>query len=220
MSNASSAESRNQVSAQTVKIAAPKILTSEFGIAGTAPLVMNKFSSKARQIIMDTQAAGTQAKSKKVRVAKDFDQVCDNAVHYSTDGWVGIPASAFRAAMISACRLVGFKMTLAKLSVFIKADGFDRDDGTPLVRLLADDYERVDHPVRNATGVVDIRSRPMWRSWRAVVTISWDGDQFSLQDVANLLMRVGSQVGLLEGRPDSRASAGMGWGTFELEAAP
>ncbi len=203
---------------QTVKIAAPKILTSEFAIVGTAPLVMNKFSSKARQQIMDTQAAGQTARSKKQRTAKDFDQVCDDAVHYSTEGWIGIPASAFRAALISACRLVGFKMTLAKLSVFIKADGYDRDDGTPLVRLLAEDYERVDHPVRNATGVVDIRSRPMWRSWKAIVTISWDGDQFNLQDVANLLMRVGTQVGLLEGRPDSRASAGMGWGTFALEA--
>lgn len=205
---------------QTVRIAAPKILTSEFAIAGTAPLVMNKFSNKARRQIMDTQAAGSQARSKKQREAKDFDAVCDDAVHYSSEGWVGIPASAFRAAMISACRLVGFKMTLAKLSVFIKADGYDRDDGTPLVRLIADDYERVDHPVRNATGVVDIRSRPMWRKWKAVVTVSWDGDQFDLKDIANLLMRVGAQVGLLEGRPDSRASAGMGWGTFELEAAP
>lgn len=206
--------------AQTIKIAPPKILTSEFGIVGTAPLVMNKFSAKARQQIMDTQSAGSQAKSRKVRTAKDFNQVCDDAVHYSSEGWVGIPASAFRAALISACRLVGFKMTLAKLSVFIKADGYDRDDGTPLVRLVADPYERVDHPVRNATGVVDIRARPMWRDWKAVVTVSWDGDQFSLQDIANLLMRVGAQVGLLEGRPDSRASAGMGWGTFELESAP
>ena len=206
--------------AQTVKIPAPKILTSEFGITGTAPLVMNKFSAKARNMIMDTQRAGTQARSKKVREAKDFDQVCDDAVHYSSEGWVGIPASAFRAAMISACRLVGFKMTLAKLSVFIKADGFDRDDGTPLVKLTADKYEAVDHAVRNATGVVDIRRRPMWRTWGAVVTVSWDGDQFSLQDIANLLSRVGAQVGLLEGRPDSRASAGMGWGTFELESAP
>lgn len=207
-----------KISEQTVRIPAPKIMTSEFGLRGTAPLVMNKFSSKARQQIMDTQAAGSRSKSRKVREAKDFDQVCDGAVHYSTDGWVGIPASAFRAAMISACRLVGFKMTLARLSVFILPDGFDRDDGTPLVRLIADRYERSDHAVRNATGVVDIRSRPMWRKWKAVVKVSWDGDQFSLQDIANLLARVGAQVGLLEGRPDSRSSAGMGWGTFELES--
>lgn len=206
-----------KASEQTVRIAPPKILTSEFGIAGTSPLVMNKFSAKAKQMMMDTQAAGTTARGKKNRTAKNFDEIADDAVHYSSDGWIGIPASAFRAAVISACRLVGFKMTLAKLSIFVKADGYDRDDGTPLVRLIAPEYERVDHAVRNATGVIDIRSRPMWREWKAVVTISWDGDQFTLQDIANLLSRVGTQVGLLEGRPDSKSSAGMGWGCFELE---
>jgi hypothetical protein len=39
---------------------------------------------------------------------------------------------------------------------------------------------------------------------------------FSLDDISNLLMRVGLQVGLGEGRPDSKKSAGMGWGTFEI----
>lgn len=53
------------------------------------------------------------------------------AIHYSSDGWIVIPAPAFRCAMIDACRLVG-----AKISVFIEADGFDADDGTPLVRLM------------------------------------------------------------------------------------
>ena len=52
--------------------------------------------------------------------------------------------------------------------------------------------------------------------WEAKVTIRWDSEQFSGADIANLLRRVGEQVGLLEGRPDSRQSAGMGWGLFEI----
>jgi hypothetical protein len=118
--------------------------------------------------------------------------------------------------MISACRLVGFKMTLAKMSIFVEADGFDADDGTPLVKLIAGEPERMDAAVRNATGVIDIRSRPMWREWQADLRVRFDGDQFTLDDVANLLSRVGVQVGIGEGRPDSKASAGMGWGTFKL----
>jgi len=31
-----------------------------------------------------------------------------------------------------------------------------------------------------------------------------------------LLARVGMQVGIGEGRPDSKNSAGMGWGLFEV----
>lgn len=76
---------------------------------------------------MATQAAGQQSRSKKTREAKDFDATCDGSVHYSRDGWVGIPAGAFPAAMISACRLVGFKMTLAKMSLFIGADGIGKE---------------------------------------------------------------------------------------------
>jgi len=37
--------------------------------------------------------------------------------------------------------------------------------------------------------------------------------------VTNLLSRVGMQVGIGEGRPFSKNSAGMGWGTFELEGS-
>jgi len=191
--------------------------TAEFVLVGTAPLVQHKFSQKARLAIMETQAAGSQARSKKVREAKDFDAVFYGAMHVAEGGWVGIPASAFRAGMISACRLVGFKMTIAKLSVFIEHDGVDRDDGMPLVRLLANAApERHEGCVRNQTGVVDVRVRPMWRSWRASLRVRWDEDQFSVDDVGNLLRRVGVQVGIGEGRPDSRESAGLGWGTFRL----
>jgi hypothetical protein len=199
-----------------ISIPAPNLQVATFRIIGTAPFVQAKFSAKAKQQIMETQAAGSTARGKKVRAAKNFDAVCDGAVHYSKEGWVGIPAGAFRAAMISACRLVGFKMTLAKLSVFVEPDGFDADDGTPLVRLIAGDYRRVDLHVRNATGVVDLRSRPMWETWAADVRIRYDADQFTLTDVSNLLSRVGMQVGIGEGRPDSKNSTGMGWGTFRL----
>jgi hypothetical protein len=71
--------------------------------------------------------------------------------------------------------------------------------------------------VRNATGVADIRVRPMWREWGANVRVKYDADQFTIQDVTNLMQRVGMQVGIGEGRPDSRDSAGLGWGTFRLE---
>lgn len=200
----------------TVQIKAPNLQTTVFRIIGTAPFVQAKFSEKAKNQIRETQQAGTQAKSKKIREPKDFDAVCDQSVHYSSQGWPGIPAGAFRAAMISACRLVGFKMTLAKLSVFVEADGFDRDEGTPLVKLIADKYRRVDMHVRNATGVVDLRSRPMWDEWQADVRVKYDADQFSIADITNLMSRVGAQVGIGEGRPDSKSSAGMGWGTFRL----
>ena len=132
-------------------------------------------------------------------------------------GWCGIPASSFRNASIDVCRMVGFKMTHAKMSIFIEADGFDELEGTPLVRLIAPNPpERTEMAVRNATGVADIRVRPMWREWGAVVRIRFDEDQFTADDVMNLINRAGMQVGVGEGRPYSKSSNGMGWGMFTV----
>lgn len=204
---------------QAVAITAPNIHTTPFKIVGTAPLVQNKFSMRTLEQMAADQAAGPSAKKAKKRDAKDFDQCVREATHISDEGWEGIPASAFRAGLISTCRLLGFPMTLAKLSIFVKADGYERDrfGVQPLVRITKGKSKRTDFAVRNATGVADIRPRPMWdEGWEAVVTISYDADQFTAEDVANLLARMGQQVGIGAGRPDSKDSAGMGWGTFMI----
>ena len=201
---------------ETVTIRPANLQTVEFRIEGVAPLVQARFSAKSMQAMMAKMAAGSTAKGKKEREARDFDRDMVDAMHVSTEGWVGIPAAAFRNGMISACRLIGFKMTLAKLSVFVEADGFDAVDGVPLVKLDAGAPERLDMSVRNQTGVCDIRVRPMWRQWGATLRVQFDADQFTAKDVTNLLGRVGLQVGVGEGRPDSKSSAGMGWGRFRI----
>lgn len=203
---------------RTVVIKAPDMRRLVFRIRGAAPYVQARFPAKAAAMMADKMVAGTTAKGKKVRPPRDFEDDYQQAMHVSTEGWCGIPIGAFRAGMISACRLVGFKMTLAKLSVFVEADGVDRVDGQPLVRLEGEPEMSV-MPVRNATGVADLRSRPMWRQWAARVVVRYDADQFTQTDIANLMQRVGTQVGIGEGRPDSKASAGLGWGVFRLEEA-
>ena len=198
-------------------ITAPKMQTAKFRIIGSAPYVQNKFSAKARDQMRATQEGGSTSRGKKTREAKDFKAVCEAAKHISAEGWCGIPAPAFRNACIDACRMVGFQMTKAKCSVFILPDGFDADDGTPLVKITKGKPEYSELAVRNETGVCDIRPRPMWREgWEAVVTVQWDADQFTITDVANLMMRAGIQIGVGEGRPFSKKSCGMGWGLFQL----
>lgn len=205
-------------SKQTVQIAAPKLRTAQFEIIGTSPYVQLRFSQKAMNAMAAKMVAGSQAKGKKVREARDFDDDFEQAKHISTDGWIGIPAGSIRAAMVSACRLVNFKMTLAKLSIFVEADGYDKVDAVPLIKIEGKPEKHV-MAVRNATGVADLRCRPMWKKWSAKLRIRFDEDQFSLTDISNLLMRVGMQVGLGEGRPDSRESCGLGWGTFSIKNA-
>jgi hypothetical protein len=177
--------------------------------------VIERFSKKAE--LMAKMAEGKSAGSKKVRDARDYDREAEEARYRSAENWEGMNAAAFRAAMISACRLVGFKMTLAKLSTFIEADGYDKNDGVPLVRIYGESQVYTAH-TRNATGVVDVRSRPMYRNWAARLRVRYDMDQFKMADVLNLVSRCGMQVGIGAGRPDSKASAGCGFGLFNVVA--
>jgi len=194
----------------------PNFQEVRFRIRFNAPYVQNKFSAKAREAMRLKQEQGSTAnKGRGNRAAKDFDEVYRNAMHISTEGWHGIPAAAFRNAMISACRMVGFKMTHAKLAVFVIADGYDRDDRTALVRIIKGEPHYHESYARNETGVCDVRPRPMWDTCEITLRVKYDGDQFSLLDVANLLNRAG-YGGVGEGRPDSKESAGLGWGTFEI----
>lgn len=198
-------------------IKAPNIVRTTIRIKGTAPFVQNKFSHKARMKMMEAMA--TPAAAKKGKAARDprnYDDDFIQAQHMAVAGWNGIPCPAFRAAMIDACRTVGMVMTKAKMSVFILPDGFDKDDGTPLVKLIAGTPERMESLVRNDNGGADIRIRPMWREWECDVTLEYDEDMITGESVINLLDRAGRQVGVGEGRPFSKNSVGQGWGTFTV----
>lgn len=202
----------------TITVKAPNLRVVECKIVGDAPYMQHAFSEKARRQIEATQRAGSTARGKKQREARDFEQDYEQASHRSDDGWYGIPASAFRAALISACRLVGFPMTKAKLSIFCLADGLDARDRQGLVRIQGKPEMNIS-AVRLESGVVSLAARPLWTKWSALVRLRFDADQFTLNDVVNLLMRAGAQVGVGEGRPDSKNSAGLGYGTFTVEVA-
>lgn len=207
--------SKEAIKKESATIQPLNFRTAEFVVVGTAPYVMNKFSTKAREKMREAQEAGSQGRKGKKREPKDFEQCYRDAMYMSADGWAGIPASQFRAAMIAACRVVGFKMTHAKLALFVEPDGFDTE-GTGLVKISKGEPHYNEGLVRNESGVCDIRPRPMWNpGWEASVRVRFDADLFSLSDVANLLTRGGLQCGIGEGRPNSRDSNGCGWGTFE-----
>jgi hypothetical protein len=200
------------------EVTAPKFFVLNITIKGSpgSPLVIHNFSEKARQIMRSRQEAGSTAVKSRARDAKDFQQVFENARHISRDGWDGYPAGGIRNCLIDACKLVGFAMTRAKLSIFVIADGIDRDNGMPLVRIYGD-AQYSEHNTRNESGVADIRARPMFNEWHANLRIKFDSGQFTPEDVLNLLIRAGGQCGLGEGRPNSKKSNGLGWGLFDID---
>ncbi len=195
------------------------LIRTTLRIRGTAPYVQAKFAKKIADKMMEDMAkTRAEKKGKAARPPRNYDADFEGAQHKSVAGWIGIPCTALRAGMIAACRTVNVVMTKAKMAVFVLPDGFDVEDGTPLVRLQSPAApERTALPVRNDNGSADIRIRPMWRDWYADVTVEFDADMIDANSVVNLLDRAGRQVGIGEGRPFSKNSVGQGWGTFTVE---
>jgi hypothetical protein len=206
-----------QPQSRTVVITPPKFESAAIHIRGISPYMQHNFAQKAIAQIEATQREGSRSRKGRKRDARDFEADYEAAKHISEDGWCGVPAPAFRNALISACRLAGFAMTRAKLSIFVEADGWDRDGRTPLIRINGNPEPPGEpQPVRNESGVVDLRMRPVWRRWEVVLRLRWDADQFSAADILNLVARAGLQVGVGEGRPDSPNSNGLGNGCWEV----
>ena len=191
-------------------------------IHGTSPLKILRFSKKKQDAVAAKQREGSQSSSKKNRDPKDFKQEYEEAKYLCTQKiggkkvtWLGLNASGVRNGCIECCRVAGYVMTRAKMSVFAEADGLDDLDATPLVRIYGEPEMSVD-PVRNATGGIDLRPRVMFREWKMDLRIRFDEGQFSLSDLINLVIRVGQQNGLGEGRANGSNGNGTGNGFFDV----
>jgi hypothetical protein len=199
-----------------VSITAPNLLTLSLKLTGTSPYVQLRFSEKARNQMREKMELGESAKKNRKREPRQFAQEFEQAMYSLPGGDRGIPAAAFRNAAIDACRMAGFEMVKAKMSIFVISDGLDIDEGIPLVKITHGEPQRFESTVRNATGVADIRTRAMWKEWGVDLRVRFDADQFTPTDIINLFMRAGMQVGVGEGRPFTKKSTGMGFGLFDV----
>lgn len=204
------------------------IITIPIVGADQSPLKVLRFSAKKRQKVQETQEAGDQAKTKKKRNPKDFAEELEEAKYICTqmiDGkpvtWLGLNASGVRNGCIETCRVAGFVMTKAKMSIFCVPDGLDDLDSTPLCRIhgVPEPLSRSIDYVRNASGVIDLRPRITFLTWGINLRLRFDEDQFSPSDVVNLVIRVGQQNGLGEGRPNGTNGNGTGCGLFTVDVA-
>jgi hypothetical protein len=203
---------------QAVTIKPPSFGIAAFEVHGAGPpLVVHRMSKKLKDQLKEKMESGKPAGSKRNREPKLTDDSFEDARYRSPEGWDGFHAGAIRSAMISACRLVNFKMTLAKLAVFVEPDGYDAlEPQIPLIRIRGDATKQ-EVLARVESGLPFVTVREAFNPWAATIRIRFDKDQFTLADVTNLMSRVGQQVGIGEGRPDSKSSAGMGWGLFSIE---
>jgi len=204
--------------ARTIVVPPPNLQDYVIRITGTAPYCQLRFGEKAKwEMMKKMEEEQSNIKKKKVREPRNYQEEYDQSMYKTDTGQFGINSSSFRNSMIASTKILNYQTTKAKLSIFVLADGYDFRDLTPLTFIYGEP-KRYESPVRvvSSFGKVstDIRIRAIWHKWYADVHVQFDDDQFHIEDVVNLLNRAGQQVGIGEGRPNSRDSYGTGFGTF------
>jgi hypothetical protein len=121
-----------------------------------------------------------------------------------------IPATAFKAAMVGACRFYeGITMTQAKLLFYVEGEGPDQ-----LVPIEGEPVMREDTP-RNSGGTADLRYRMQFWPWSARLLIHFLPSMIGPDSVYALLDAAG-KGGVGDWRPSSPKSATGTYGQFRL----
>lgn len=178
-------------------------------ITGVTPLIMEKWTTKALTEMADRQ----QKRAKVAKAAKDPEAEFKDMQYRLEDGRLAMPASAFKAAIVEGARkLEGVTMTALKTSVFVV--GFGIDQLVPL-NVNEDDVEMWMNPVRNATGVADLRYRPRIWPWGATLTIDYIGNVISDEQLLTLI-EAGGFNGVGGWRPSAKKSYSGSFGMFRV----
>lgn len=204
---------------EKVLIPKPNLRTFEVVLRGTSPLIVHRFSEKARQQIEDKQAK--KANKAKAKRDPEFEYLAACYVFPGHEAGkpgckYGIPATMIKAALVAACRYIdGFPMTKARGAIHVMAE-----EGN-LVELRCKKMQRDDQPVRLAGrgSPLDMRYRPEFLDWWVKPTIKYNADVVSAEQICNLLMIAGFSCGFGELRPGSESGPGGSCGMFTVETA-
>lgn len=182
----------------------------EIPIQGKAPLIVNRWSEKARQMMLAKQQTSARAKPE----PKDPAALFESSQYHLTDGRDGFPATAFKASIVHAARLFsGITQVQVKQTVLVLGDGFD-DRGDQLIALDYGEKIMREDTTRNATGVADLRYRAQYWPWSAVLKVQVVSGQFDESSILALVDAAGIG-GVGEWRPTAPKSATGSYGTYE-----
>lgn len=181
-------------------------------VRGLTPLITQRWSEKARNMMLEKQ----QSKARPAKEARDPEANFEAARYRLPDGSDGVPATAFKAAIVHAARLFsGITQVQLKQMLIVVADATD-DRGDQLVRLEYGSVRMREDTPRNATGVADLRYRPQYEDWSATLRIRILSGQIDTESLLALVDAAGSG-GIGEWRPTSPKSATGSYGTFEVD---
>ena len=187
-----------KVAAETqIVLPALDIKTIRLRLVGDSPLICHAWSEKAKREMLDKQ----MKKAKQAKEAKDPERDYRDSLYPMADGsGYGFPAVAFKNAAVDACsHIAGVTKVEARGAFHIVGD-MVRIEGEPTMR---------EDMVRVGMGTADIRYRGEFRTWAVDLTIRFNANVMSPEQIANLFNTSGFAIGVGEWRPQKDGSFGM-----------
>lgn len=201
--------------AKEIIIPAIQINTIVVNLKGTTPLIMHKWSEKAKKEMLDKQMKKAKTKGHDVKdpvrdfidslywlegepkekTEEGFMEAIQNGAKF------GFPSVAFKASAVSA----GYRSGATKDKVSVNASfHIDGDmveiEGTPEMR---------EDMVRVGMGTADIRYRGEFKEWSAKFVVRYNAGAISSEQILNLFQLGGFACGIGEWRPEKGGSNGM-----------
>ena len=177
-------------------------------IIGDSPLIVHKWSEKAKREMLDKQ----MKKAKAGKDAKDPWADYVGSLYWMTEmpekpkqedietAKFGFPAIGFKAAAVSA----GYRSGITK----------DKVSSNGAFHVVGDMVEIIGKPEIREDMVriqqtTDIRYRGEFKQWSAEITIRYNANVMSMEQIINLFNLGGFAVGIGEWRPEKGGSFGM-----------
>ena len=172
----------------------------EFTIKSISPMIQHAWSKKGLRQMRMTPIE----RKKQPKVARDPESESESARYRTSDGRSGIHIFAFKSSLISAAHKdFGLEKTLLRKALFVPCS----DPGN-IIPIMADEPVIREDIVKVGMSQTDLRYRPEFAQWSAVIEIQIDSELLTISDVIKLTDRAGFGVGIGEWRPEKGGEYG------------
>jgi len=176
-------------------------------IVGTSPLIVHRFSEKAKRQMLDNMQGRKSPKE-----SKDPQAEYEAAFYRLKDESYGFPVTAFKLATIGGARFYGKQVTMTSLRQFLFFRGEVGSDGVGLARITGEPHMRED-VVRVGRGGTDLRYRPQFDEWATTLLVTFVPTALTRASVLSLMDAGGMGVGVGEWRPERDGD----FGTYRID---
>jgi len=192
--------------AATINIDRIAAETLRVPILGTTPLIVHRFSEKAKRQMLDAMQGRKNPKS-----IKNPEEEYEAAFYKFKDGGYGLPITAFKQATVGGARFYS-GVTMRELKQYVFFRGEVGVDGQSLARINGQPRMRED-VVRVGRGGTDLRYRPEFVEWRTDLLVTYVTSSLTKQSVLSLIDAGGMGVGVGEWRPERDGD----FGTYRID---